>query len=837
MSLTPQQWARITACFDEYQVLSEPDRARALATLEDEDAAVAAEVAALLDADVDDDFLSTLSGRPITMPQDRAARLIGQTLGAYRIEREIGRGGMGVVYEGRHIDPTLDKRVAIKTLALGLDSPELAWRFRRERQILAKLSHPNIAALYDGGTTDDGLPYLVMEYVTGQRIDTWCDAKRLSVRHRLDLFRQVCAAVQFAHAKLIVHRDLKPGNIFVTDDGIVKLLDFGIAKLASADDDVSGDQHELTRAGAAPHTTAYASPEQVRGEPVTTASDVYSLGVILYRLLTGRSPYALDGVSRADARHAISTQPPRAPSDSVTETHPPQCGLPNVVALRDTLRGELDAIVLMALRADADRRYVSADALSADILRYLKGLPVQAKGDSLGYRVRSFVRRQRVLVTAVSIAASALLVGTVASVRAARAANAEAARSQRVTRLLQGVIGSGDATGRGHAEAPTLTATLDSARERVAKEFADDPRARADLYHSFGTSYFTLSRPVLAKAMLDSAYALHSATIGATSIDAIYDLLWLAPIERALGASDLSLEHSRRAVTLLRPLTTLPDSILTRAEIDLASTLTLFYFDGVESPPLLRAAIARERHAAHPRSQLIARGEGVLATALLRSFDLVAADSAIRRSKETFSHDTTATLDGILTRTAHTFYAVTLGGDAAAAAVPGARITLEQMRARFGPDHFVIPEPEGMLGITLLASKRLAEARAVFDSSLAHTAAARTSDPASLAGLFNQRAIMNLMEGDTRAAAISLQLAHKELSRMGTQRPLFLMFLTWSGAGLASATGDTSGARDSLVAAVKIGQTQLGATHPMSQRAVNALALFDSRHPPRNSSR
>ena len=405
---------------------------------------------------------------------------------------------------------------------------------------------------------------------------------------------------------------------------------------------------------------------------------------------------------------------------------------------------------------------------------------MQAKSDTLGYRVRTFVRRQPVLVTAVGIAAAALIVGSVASVRS----------------------------------------------------------ARADLYHSFGTSYFTRSRPVLAKAMLDSAYALHSATTGATSIEAIYDLLWLAPTERALGSSDLSLdEHSRRAVTLLRPLTTLPDSILTRAEIDLASTLTLFYFDGVESPPLLRAAIARERRATRPRWQLIARGEGILATALLRGFNPIAADSAIRRSKETFSRDTTATLDGILTRTAHTFYAVTLGGAAAAAAVPGARITLEQMRARFGPDHFVIPEPEGMLAITLLASKQLAEAHAVFDSTLAHTAAARSSDPASVAGLFNQRAIMNLMEGDTRAAAVSLRPAHQQLSRMGTQRPLYQMFLTWSGAGLAIATGDTSGARDSLAAAVTIGQTQLGAAHPMSQRAVKALGLFDSRHPPRAASR
>lgn len=199
-----------------------------------------------------------------------APSLIGRTLGAYLVTRVIGRGGMGVVFEGQHTDPQLAKRVAIKTLAIGIERPERLWRFRRERQILAGLEHSNIGALYDGGTTDDGVPYLVVEYVDGKRLDLWCETHQLTIPRRIELFRQVCAGVQFAHSKLVVHRDLKPSNILVTDEGVVKLLDFGIAKLLTPDD----ARDETTRGGLAPLTTAYASPEQARGEEITTTADV-----------------------------------------------------------------------------------------------------------------------------------------------------------------------------------------------------------------------------------------------------------------------------------------------------------------------------------------------------------------------------------------------------------------------------------------------------------------------------------------------------------------------------------------------------------------------------------
>lgn len=392
-SLTPAQWARITSLFDELQPLPAGDRQARLAALAAEDHFVVDEVASLLEADTDDEFLSVGTGGVSPRASHVSAPLLGQTLGAYRIEREIGRGGMGVVYAGRHVDQSLDKQVAIKTLGIGLERPELAWRFRRERQILAKLEHPNIATLYDGGTTVDGTPYLVMEYVDGQRIDTWCNRHKLPIAARLDLFRQVCAAVQFAHTKLIVHRDLKPGNILVTDSGAVKLLDFGMAILVAGDDEATAEDTEFTRAGRAPLTTAFASPEQLRGDEVTTASDVYSLGVILHRLLSGGTPHAVDPGTAAITRDAAVGTAPRMPSETVTADHAAHCGTSSA-ALSNSLRGELDAIVLMALRREPARRYASADALAADVLRHLKGLPVHAKPDTVGYRVGKFMRRR-----------------------------------------------------------------------------------------------------------------------------------------------------------------------------------------------------------------------------------------------------------------------------------------------------------------------------------------------------------------------------------------------------------------------------------------------------------
>ncbi|HSG39147.1 MAG TPA: serine/threonine-protein kinase, partial [Thermoanaerobaculia bacterium] len=298
-------------------------------------------------------------------PDDPKPLAEGHRLGTYRILREIGRGGMASVYLAERANDEFKSYVAIKLIRRGMGIDEIVSRFRSERQILARLNHDNIAKLLDGGTTDDGLPYFVMEYVKGRPIDKYCDNRNLSIGDKLKLFQNVCSAVHFAHQNLVVHGDLKPGNIFVTDTGIPKLLDFGIARVLDPDQFPTLTQAELWSM-----TPAYASPEQLRGEAITTASDIYSLGVLLYRLLTGHLPSRLNRDSRLGVMREDGAQ-----------------------VLRTQLTCDLESIVAMAMNQDQNRRYASAGHFVDDIERYLLNLPVLAHKDTVGYRVAKFVIR------------------------------------------------------------------------------------------------------------------------------------------------------------------------------------------------------------------------------------------------------------------------------------------------------------------------------------------------------------------------------------------------------------------------------------------------------------
>ena len=330
---------------------------------------------------------------------------VGQVLGDYRVVEVIGEGGMGTVYRGVRADAEYEQAVAIKIVRGGIDSATLAERFRQERQILANLNHPNIARLLDGGTTPDGLPYLVMEFIAGKPLTAYCDEHKLGVAERVRLFRQACSAVEFAHHRLVIHRDLKPGNILVTDDGQVKLLDFGVARLVAAEGDAQQTigMHWLT--------PAYASPEQVSGEAMTTASDVYSLGVILYELLCGHSPYGKKPNTLPEAMRAVREDEPRPPSEMAASGDGGK-------TLARKLRGDLDRITLTALRKEPQRRYASVEQLSQDLRRYLEGRPVLAQGDSFGYRAGKFVRRNAIPVAAVAAVFVTLVVGIVMTMRA-----------------------------------------------------------------------------------------------------------------------------------------------------------------------------------------------------------------------------------------------------------------------------------------------------------------------------------------------------------------------------------------------------------------------------------
>jgi serine/threonine protein kinase len=352
----------------------------------------------------------------------------GRRVGPYRIVELIGTGGMGEVYRAVRDDDEYRKEVALKVVRAGQDSGLVIGRFKNERQILATLDHSGIARLLDGGTTEDGMPYFVMELINGQPITEYCDQRRLSITERLRIFLDVCAAVQHAHQHLIIHRDIKPGNILVTAQAAPKLIDFGIATLTS---------FRIL-------TPLYARPEQIKGEPMTTASDVYSLGVVLFELLTGQCPYRLTTGTPQDIAQAATESEKQRPSLAVLKSHP---GLSasnpanpeDLSALRETspeklrkrLSGDLDNIVLMALRKEPSRRYPSVEQFAADIQRHLQNVPVAARKDTLRYRTSKFVRRHKTGVLAFSSATLAVFIGLGIAVHEARIARFERARAER----------------------------------------------------------------------------------------------------------------------------------------------------------------------------------------------------------------------------------------------------------------------------------------------------------------------------------------------------------------------------------------------------------------------
>ena len=352
-----------------------------------------------------------------------APSIEGQRFGNYQIIREIGRGGMGAVYLAARADDQFKKRVALKILRADINVQEVLSRFRHERQILASFDHPNIAGLLDGGSTPNGEPYFVMDYVEGTPIDQYCDSHSLSVAERITLFRQVCSAVQYVHQNLIVHRDLKPSNILVTAEGVPKLLDFGIAKILKPE--MMATMVDATRAEDRVMTPAYASPEQVRGEPITTASDIYSLGVVLFELFTGRRPYRMKSNTVHELARVICDEEPDKPSIAITKT---DRGMPQQPArmeelsrkrstepdrLERGLRGDLDNILLKAMRKEPQRRYASVEQFSEDLHRHLANLPVSAHEDSFRYRSEKFVRRNLVAVAAGTVAVLSLLAGLI----------------------------------------------------------------------------------------------------------------------------------------------------------------------------------------------------------------------------------------------------------------------------------------------------------------------------------------------------------------------------------------------------------------------------------------
>jgi tetratricopeptide (TPR) repeat protein/tRNA A-37 threonylcarbamoyl transferase component Bud32 len=555
---------RFLQCEDLFHValtLTGEDRAAFLERSCAQDPELRAQVERLLAAhDRAGDFISSPAIPEPAEGNAASVGWVGRLVGPYRVVREIGRGGMGAVYLAERADGQYQQRVALKVIKRGMDTDQVLARFRAERQILASLDHPNIARLLDGGSTEQGVPFFAMEYIEGEPIDAWADRRALSVEERLRLFLQVCAAVTYAHQHLVVHRDIKPLNILVTVDGVPKLLDFGIAKVLHEDP----DQATSTVTGMRLLTPEYASPEQVEGRHATTASDVYSLGVVLYELLTGRSPYRPRSRAPLDVVEAVRTTDPERPS-SIGGTE----------KLRRRLRGDLDIILLTALRKEPARRYQSVEQFAGDLRRHLEGLPVRARPDTFGYRAGKFVRRNRVPVAAGLLLALALLGGTAATAYQAQQARAAQARAERRfadvrklanavlfdyhdaikdlrgarpvrERLVRDALGYLDGLARESREDPSLQRELAGAYRRVGDLQGGEPG-------SLGDNDGAISSYGKALAIFDTLVRSDSANPRLRR-EAAGTALSLGRVVWQRGDPAAGLGHARRAQALLDPL-------------------------------------------------------------------------------------------------------------------------------------------------------------------------------------------------------------------------------------------------------------------------------------------
>jgi tetratricopeptide (TPR) repeat protein len=615
------RWRAVSSCLDRAFEMTDEERGAWLTSLCAEDPDLASEVAALLEEHRVLSREGFLEGEPLKPPTQ--ASLAGQKVGAWMLVSPVGQGGMGSVWLARRSDGRFDGQAAVKLLNVSLVGRAGETRFEREGNILARLTHPNIARLVDAGVSAIGQPYLVLEYVPGAPIDRWCDERALDVDARLHLFLDVLAAVAHAHANLIVHRDIKPSNVLVATDGRVKLLDFGIAKLLE-EDGGPGEATALTRDGGSVLTPEFAAPEQLSGGPITTATDVYALGTLLYLLLSGRHPAEGSLASTAAlVRAVVETEPRR-----VSEASP--------AALRRALEGDLDTIVAKALEKDPARRYVSVTALADEVRRYLRHEPIRARPDTLAYRGAKFVQRHTRGVLAST--AVVLLIAGLTGYYTARVASErdrarlEAQKAAKVSELLAGLLTAADpyASRRDRKEI-TVRGLLDTGAARIRKELADQPEVKAEMLSVMGRTYQRLGEIDKARPLLEEALSTRRRLLGSRNADVADSLNDLGVLLREKGDAAAA-----------EPL--LVEALATRKEVlglehrDVAVTLVelgRLYSDrgsgsDQQAEPLFREALAIRRRALGGEAHETATSMNELALLLWHRGDLAEAEELFR---------------------------------------------------------------------------------------------------------------------------------------------------------------------------------------------------------------
>jgi serine/threonine-protein kinase len=537
------------------------------------------------------DFIETPAVEAVAelLADERTGLQAGDALDGYKIISLLGEGGMGEVYLAD--DVSLGRKVAIKLLKYGLGTANFVRHFHQEEKILAGLIHPNIAQLYGGAVTTNGVPYFVMEYVNGPRFDDYCRDKGLPISERLELFRKICSAVSYAHQHLVIHRDIKPANIRVTSEGEPKLLDFGIAKLV----DPATSAIEQTMTFASVMTPEYASPEQIRGENITTASDVYSLGVVLYELLTEQKPYKIDNRSATSIARAITEQEPTRPSITVAKNQQSKTNASPARTNQKALRGDLDNIVLKAIRKEPDRRYASVNQFSEDIRRHLEGRPVIARKDTVGYRASKFVRRNKIGVAAAALVFLTLIGGIVATGWEAHRTNQqrllaerEKLKAERVNAFLQDMLGAAAPEVKGVDV--KVVDLLSEASRRAQTELTNQPDVMAGVLATLGRTYISLTLFGQAEKDLRAALAASLKANGEFNSTTATTMGWLG---LALAYQDKAIEGeamSRKAVALQRKLHPEGNADLAVALYSVGMNLT-WQNHGKAAEPFLQEAV------------------------------------------------------------------------------------------------------------------------------------------------------------------------------------------------------------------------------------------------------
>jgi len=633
-AFAPEQWRALSPYLDKALEIPTEERAAWLELLREENPSLATDLQTLLkehDALGEEEFLKTgAAARPSPAP------LAGQTVGAYTLESPIGQGGMGTVWLARRSDGRFEGRAAVKFLNVGFLGGRAEERFKREGNILARLAHPNIAHLIDAGVSPNGQPYLVLEYVEGKNIDVYCSEHALDIEARIRLFLDVLAAVAHAHANLIVHRDIKPSNVLVTGDGQVKLLDFGIAKLLEGEAPASAPT-VLTRQGERALTLAFAAPEQVTGNAVTTGTDVYALGVLLYLLLAGKHPAEAALKSPADLMKAIVDTQPARPSDTVAP----------VTKLRRMLRGDLDTIVGKALKKTPAERYVSVTAFADDLRRYLGHQVISARPDTLAYRAKKFVRRNYLAVALASAAVVATGAGVVGTLIQARRAAIDASRARVVKDFLLGIFNASSKKQPDPLRAQAVTARelLDRGAERLLSDRTLDPEVALELLSTLSGLYLDLGLDKksvelsqkqvelargafprndlrLAKTLMHHGFALYTtaqskdslaffeeaerildANGDKTSVIRVSTNVGLAQYWRSSGSLDKSRSYATKAVEIARRYH--PDAHELIEALRAAALTENYLHNDTASIELLREAVELHRRQGAPEIDLI----------------------------------------------------------------------------------------------------------------------------------------------------------------------------------------------------------------------------------------